>query len=67
MQEEHIAGDDAVEGPEAAYLQNEAARNFFELMKECDIPLTPGNQCDSTFLIMRLYCEFEWLIIYFNA
>ena len=44
MEGEHADLDGAVEGPEAAYLQNEAARNFFELMAEGDTPLYPGNR-----------------------
>ena len=34
-------GEEDVLGPEAEYLRNEAARNFFELM-EADTPLYPG-------------------------
>ena len=42
-EEDHGDGG-VVEGPEDAYLQNEAARNFFELMAEGDTPLYPGNR-----------------------
>ena len=44
MEEDHGDGDGGVEGPEAAYLQNEAARSFFELMEEGETPLYPGNR-----------------------
>ena len=36
--------DEYVLGPEAEYLRNEVARNFFELM-EADTPLYPGIYC----------------------
>ena len=38
-----------VDGPAAEYLQNEAAKNFFDLMTDADTPLYPG-QCHKLLL-----------------